>query len=99
EVLAAGVLYVMPVALRHVADIAGGELLEAHAAVRSEHAHAGPAGDVVLPLVGVGMPMQLAQAARLDLHDRAGHRRRDRELALGDEAVGAAGIGLRPLRQ
>ena len=59
EVLGASVLDVVPVALRHVADVAGVEFLGALAAVRSEHAHAGAAADIVLPLVGIGMPMQL----------------------------------------
>ena len=99
EIVGAGILDVVAVALRHVAHVARAHVLGARAAVRSEHAQPGAARDVVLPLVGVGVPMHLAQAARLDAHQRAGHRAGDRELALRHQAIAAAGIVGWPLRQ
>src|SRR5262245_26402310 len=68
-------------------------------AVGSEHGHAGAAGDIVLPFVGVGMPVRFTQRAGLDLHERAGDGRRDWKLALRYQPVGAARISVRALRQ
>src|SRR5262249_55940555 len=97
DILVADVLDVVAVSLRHVADVAGVELFGADAAVRSEHGHTGAAGDIVLPLVGVGMPVRFTQRAGLDLHERAGDGRRDRKLALRYQAIGAARISVRAL--
>ena len=52
---------------------------------------------IVLPLVGVGVPVRLAQAAGLQVEDHAGHRGGDRELAGADPpllAAGERGVGL-----
>jgi hypothetical protein len=89
EIFGPSILDVVAIALRHVADVAGIELLGADAAVGAEHGHAGAAGDVVLPLVGIGVPMWLAQAARFDAHESAGHGGRDREFALRYQTTGA----------
>src|SRR5262249_40437781 len=79
------------------ADVAGVELFDADAAVGSEHGHTGAAGNIVLPFVGVGMPVRFTQPTGLDLHECAGDGRRDRKLALRYQAIGAARIGVRAL--
>jgi hypothetical protein len=62
-------------------------------AQRSEHAHARLAFDVVLPLIGVGVPVQLAHAAQLDLHQRRGDRLRSRKhTGIGDPHRSALGL-------
>src|SRR5260221_13463199 len=88
----------MAIALRHVAYVAGVELFGANAPVRSEYGHARAPRDVVLPFVGIGMPVLLTQRTGLDLHERAGHRRRNRKLVLRHKPVGAARITVRALR-
>jgi hypothetical protein len=55
---------------RHEADVAGREIERAGLARRREHAHARLAFDVVLPLVGIRMPVQLAHSTQLDLDER-----------------------------
>jgi hypothetical protein len=49
----------MPHGEGHVTDIACHEIEGARLTSRSEYAHAALALDVVLPFVGVGVPMQL----------------------------------------
>src|SRR5207249_9203001 len=46
-------------------------------AVRSKHGHAHIAVDNVLPFISVGMPVQLAECARFEVENNAGHRRRN----------------------
>ena len=94
ELAIAGVLDVVAIALRHVADIACGEFVGARAAMGAEHGHARAAPDIVLPLGGVRVPMQFAHAARLDDQQRSGHGRGDRELVGRDAPQGAAGESL-----
>src|SRR5258707_15657186 len=89
----------MAIALRHVAYVAGVELFGANAPVRSEYGRARAPRDVVLPFVGIGMPVRLTQRTGLDLHERAGHRRRNRKLVLRHKPVGAARINVRAARQ
>src|SRR5207237_2129942 len=46
----------------------------ARLAGRAEHAHSCLASDVVLPLVRIGMPMQLAHPSWINLHKRGSDR-------------------------
>ena len=55
----------MPIALWDVSDIAGVQLLGSKSAMRAEHRHAEVAFDYVLPFVGIWVPVQFAQGARL----------------------------------
>ena len=66
----AGVLDVVTHGEGDVADIVGLEIECARLAGRREHAHACLALDVVLPFVGIRMPVQLAHPAGLDLDQR-----------------------------
>ncbi len=77
--LVADVLDRVAVALGDVADVALVERLGPVAAVRAEQRDADLALDDVLPLVGGRVPVQLAEAARLEVEDHAGDRLRDRE--------------------
>src|SRR5260370_24754528 len=60
----------------NVAHVAGLEVHGASAAAGGEYGHASLAAKVVLPLVGIGVPMQFADAARLDGYDGSGDGRR-----------------------
>src|SRR5262245_12925818 len=80
-------------AQRDVAHVAGAELDSLRQAAGGEHRHAGAAGNVVLPFVGVGVPVQPAQGAKLERQQRPGHGRRDGGFLGGDDAHGAAAIG------
>src|SRR5262249_19577800 len=53
-------------------DVAGAEVERARLTGRAEHAHACLALDVILPFVGVGMPMQLPHSAGVDLDQGRG---------------------------
>src|SRR2546421_383326 len=57
----------MPHGEWHVADVAGAEVEGARLPGSTENAHARLALDVILPLVGVRMPMHLAHCAGIDL--------------------------------
>src|SRR4029453_18859688 len=85
RLLTADVLDGMTEALGNVADVSFSERLLAPASTRTEHGHAEGASEDILPLGGVGMPMKLAQRARLHLEHDTRHGRRNREL----RAVGA----------
>jgi len=77
--LAADVLDGMAIALRDVADIALVQRLDTVAAVGTKQRDADLPLDHVLPLVRGWMPVELAQAARLQVEDDARDRLRDRE--------------------
>src|SRR5439155_9304757 len=64
----------MPIALRNVADVAGLQLLDLEAAVRTKHCHAEIAVDDVLPFVCIRMPVQLTQCSRFEIEDYTGDR-------------------------
>ena len=76
----AGVLERVAIALRDVADVAGGERRLTVAAARAEERGPDRAGEDVLPLVGVGMPVELAERPGGELEDDAGHRRGNRKV-------------------
>ena len=79
---------------RDVAGIARLELLRDRLAPAEEDGYLRPTALVVLPLVRVGVPVKLAQSARLELDHRPRHLGRDRELVDRDGALGpAAGAG------
>jgi len=67
--LAAEVCDGMAIALRDVRDVPFGQRFNSIAAVRAEQTDAELTIDDVLPLVRIGMPMQLAQAARLEVEN------------------------------
>jgi hypothetical protein len=60
QIRIADVLHIVSVVARSVTYIARVELHRDHVRTGIEHAHARLALDVVLPLVGIGMPMHLA---------------------------------------
>ena len=70
----------VPVPLRAEADVALLERLRPVAPARSEQRDADLTLEDILPLVGVGVPVQLPQRPRLEFEDRAGHGLGDREL-------------------
>src|SRR6202050_2109313 len=84
QVIVAGVLDVVAAVAPDQADIAGLEVGGVGVRAGVEHRHPGGALHVVLPLIGIGVPVQLPHAARLD-DDQGG---RDR---LGRREVGAVG--------
>ena len=53
----------MPVTLRDVTDVSGMQEFRPETAVRPKQGHADIAVDNVLPFVGIGMPVQLAERA------------------------------------
>ena len=65
--LAASVLDVVARAHRRVADVAGVELVDDRISLGKKHPHFCHAADVVLPLVRIRMPVQLAQSSGLKL--------------------------------
>jgi hypothetical protein len=81
ERLVSRVLHVVAHGEGDVADVAGLVVERAGLAGGGEHGHPSLARQVVLPFVGVRVPVQLAQASRLDLHQRRGDSLRDGEVA------------------
>src|ERR1700730_7392151 len=81
----AGILDVVPHGKGHVTDIVGLKVEGAGLARGGEHAHAGLPFDVILPLVRIRVPVQLAHRAGRDLDQRCGDGRGYREhFAVGD---------------
>jgi hypothetical protein len=70
--LLALVLDRMPVALGDVPDVALAQRLDAIPPVRAEQRHIDLAFEHILPFVRVGVPVQLAEAARIQFQDHAG---------------------------
>ena len=75
----AGVLDIMAHRVRDIADVAGLVIEGARLPRGCEHAHAALAFDVVLPFVGVGMPVQFAHSAGRDFDQCSGNRLRGAE--------------------
>src|SRR6476619_5910142 len=67
----------MPVTLRDVTGVSGMQEFRPETAVRPKHGHAHIAVDNVLPFIGVGMPVQLAESAGFKIENNASHRRRN----------------------
>src|SRR5208283_239209 len=84
-------------ALRDVADIALPQRLFAPASARAEQGHVEFAAQDVLPLGGVGMPVQFAKSARFHFEHDACHGRRNRKLRAIDAPLHAAAEGLERL--
>src|SRR6202453_2239987 len=63
----AGVLDIMTHREGDIADVSAAEIERPRLTAGGEHAHAPLTADVILPFVGVGMPVQLAQATGVDL--------------------------------
>src|SRR6476646_2280682 len=67
----------MPVTLRDVTDVSRMQKFRPETAVRAKHGHAHIAVDNVLPFIGIGMPVQLAESTGFKVENDASHRRRD----------------------
>src|SRR6202789_325276 len=63
----AGVLDIMTHREGDIADVSAAEIERPRLTAGGEHAHAPLTADVILPFVGVGMPVQLTQATGVDL--------------------------------
>jgi hypothetical protein len=79
--LVADIFNRVTVALGEIADVPLRQIFGPVTSMRAEHRHTDLPLDDVLPLVGVRMPAQLAQIARLEVEDHARDRPRDREAA------------------
>ena len=62
----------MTIVALDVADVPRVEVRGLRSGAGSEHPDLRRAFDVVLPFIGIGVPMQLAQAARDQSHERGG---------------------------
>src|SRR5258705_11708038 len=67
----------MPVTLRDVTDVSRMQKFRPETAVRPKHGHAYIAVDNVLPFIGIGMPVQLAESAGFKVDNDASYRRRN----------------------
>src|ERR1700731_5016044 len=65
---------------KDITDVASLEIERPRLAGSPEHAHASLPFDVILPFVGVGVPMHLALPTRINLNQRRGGRGVDREI-------------------
>jgi len=72
--LCAGVLDLVTRPHGGLADVAGFELVDDRISLGKKHTHFCRAADVVLPLVRIRMPVQLAQGSGLQLNYRSCHR-------------------------
>jgi hypothetical protein len=85
EVRVAGVLDIVAKCLFHVADVAGMKVRGDRCRSGIENGHPSGTFDNVRPLIGIGMPMHISQAARSNRHSRRGNRLRNKEIgAVGD---------------
>ena len=75
---------------RHVTDVTRQELFGYRVTHSQINSHLSRTLKVVLPLVGVRMPVKLTHGARLDLQHGAGHCGRDRKLIRSDRPLRAA---------
>src|SRR6266567_1426250 len=78
----AGIFDVMAHGKGNETDIAGTKVEGARLTGRAEHAHARLALDVILPLVGVGVPMQLPHSAGVNLDQGRSGRSNWEDVAL-----------------
>ncbi len=93
EVGVAGIADEVAERFLHIADIAGLEVLGHDLRTGVEHRHRALPGDVILPFVGIGMPMHLAQGAGMERHQRRGDGLRRLEIAaVGDACLTAGGL-------
>src|SRR5262245_7891594 len=67
----------MPVTLRNISDVSRVQEFRPEAAVRPKHRHADFAFNYVLPLISIGMPMQLPERAGFKFENDAGDGRRN----------------------
>src|SRR5882762_8755014 len=96
EIGVADVLDVVAEALLYIADVARAEIVGECSRTRIEYGHSGLTLDVVLPFVGVGVPVELAHAARLDGDERSRNSRGGLEVpAVGDLHHAARGLAHR----
>ena len=75
---------------RHVTDVTRHELFGYCVTHPQIDSHLSRALKIVLPLIGVGMPVKLTHGARLDLQHGDGHCGRDRKLVRGSRPLRAA---------
>src|SRR5215831_3007061 len=78
----------------HVSDVAGTEVEGACLTGSAEDAHARLALDVMLPLIGVGVLMQLSHSAGVDLDQRRSDHGGHRECAGMADPHRSAALGL-----
>jgi hypothetical protein len=77
----------------HVADISGLEIERARLTGCAEHAHAGLTLDIILPFIGVGMPMQFSHPAGINFDQRRGDRGGNgKHAGVGDPYRSALGL-------
>src|SRR6266480_1411722 len=88
----AGILDVMAHGKGNETDIAGAEVEGARLTRSAEHAHACLALDVILPLVGVGVPMQLPHSAGVNFDQGRGDRANREVAGIGDPHRPALGL-------
>src|SRR5580692_9722443 len=88
--LLAGVLDVVAHVARNVADVTRLVVEGARLTARGEDRHAALAREVVLPLVGVRVPVKLADSARFNFDSRSSDCLRDGEIARVGDAYRAA---------
>ncbi len=70
QIGAASILNVVRKSLLHVAYVAGFEIQGTSPTAGGKNGHSPFTRHVVLPFIGIGMPMQLAQTTRMNGHDR-----------------------------
>ena len=87
---ATGVADVVSGAHRHVTDVTRHELFGYCVTHPQINSHLSRTLKIVLPLVGVGMPVKLTHGARLDLQHGDGQCGRDRKLIRGYRPLRAA---------
>src|SRR6266700_4739621 len=88
----AGILDIMAHGKGNETDIAGTKVEGARLTGSGEHAHARLALDVILPLVGVGVPMQLAHSAGVNLDQGRSDRANWEVAGIGDPHRYAPGL-------
>ena len=93
EVVGAGVDDVVAEALLDVADVAGVEVGGDRGRAGVEHGHPAAALEIVLPLVGVGVPVHGAERPGLDRDQAGGHGLGDAEVAAVGDLHRATGVG------
>ena len=81
QVGVARILHIMRQRLQHVAHISRLKIHGTSAASGGEHGHSSLSCNVVLPFVGVGMPVQFANPSRMHRHNRRRDRGGNFELA------------------
>jgi hypothetical protein len=79
------VFYIVAHRLWNVACVARAEVEGSGGILRSKHRHSPRSGQIVLPFIRVGMPVDLPHGLRSDFHDRRGDLGRDGEIScVGD---------------